>query len=74
MFISALIKRGLHSSHKATFPQKGKVMGGIISDLLQGRREKINLDLLQEPQQETKAEIVWHGRAVRFVLITRGLE
>lgn len=32
------------------------------------------LDLLQEPWQETKAEIVWHGRAVRLVLVTRGLE
>lgn len=49
-------------------------MGGIISDLLQGRREKIILDLLQKPWQETKAEIVWHDRAVRLVLITRGLE
>jgi len=42
--------------------------------LLQGRREKIILDLLQEPWQEIKAEIVWHDRAVRLVLITGGLE
>lgn len=44
--------------------------------MLQGRREKLILDFLQKPWQETKAlkvESVWHDGDVRLALVTRGL-
>lgn len=42
-------KKGLHSSCSITLPQKLCECRGIMSDLLQGRREKMIFALLQEP-------------------------